>query len=80
MLKEEKEEVALAFWLAAGSTADKLRTSTNATGVVLMGGYSEAEILFSLDFYCIFSPFWTCILKSGTVREDKLSEGLKMDV
>lgn len=80
MLKEEKEEVALAFWLAAGSRADKLRTSTNATGMVLMGSYSEAEILFSMDVYYIFSPFWTCILESGTVWEDKLSEGLKMDV
>lgn len=34
---------------------------------VLMGTYTEAEIQFSLDLYCIFSPFWTCILESATV-------------
>lgn len=45
------------------------RTSATAASAVLMGDYAEAEIQFSLDLYCIFSPSWTFILESGTASE-----------
>lgn len=56
MLKEMKEEVAFSFKLAAGCSVGNTRTSATAASAVLMGGYAEAEIQFSLGLYCIFSP------------------------
>lgn len=48
--------MAVAFRLAAGCSVGNTRTLAIAAIAVLMGGYAEAEIQFSLDLYRILSP------------------------
>lgn len=56
MLKEIKAEDGFAFRLAAVCGVGNARTLATTANAVLMGDYTGAEIQFSLNLYCIFSP------------------------
>lgn len=55
-LKRSREKMVFAFRLAAVCGVGNARTLATTANAVLMGDYTGAEIQFSLNLYCIFSP------------------------